>query len=513
MKVKNIMFSGFAAAILMGVVAEANAAPVAVASKGYVDSIAGKLESLSGAAADKENLVDAINVKLDPVDEAGGALEEGEYYSNVAQATDGQVTVVKSSLATAIDATTLKAPTTAAVYNAIQGVSGQTSDLDLDAVGGDGKYVKLVSQADGQLAATEGTIDTEMDRLSPNPVTNAAIATALGFKQDLLRLGDNLSYNENGELTAKDTTYTGTGYINIDGNNVITATGLQPTITDGTDATTTTGFISSVTQTNGTVDAAATAFDTEINATTGTNTNTAPTTAAVYSAIQGVSGQTTDLDLDEVGDDGKYIKYVSQSDGQVSAVTADFDTVIDATTAGHDDTAPTTSAVYTAIDAVADQTSHLNLAEVGGDGKYVYYVKQENGQVAASAADLDTAMSTTSTRPVTNKAITEALAEKQDKLTPGNFVAIDEDGNITTTYTAGNNIAIGTDGKIGTKFPEMPGVCTGTGVTCVLTSEGGEFKWAVLTKPVSDTTISGTEAQAQVISEPVTGGESENPGL
>ena len=121
MKVKNIMFSGFAAAILMGVVAEANAAPVAVASKGYVDSVAGKLVDLDGAADEATNLVEAINVKLDPVNVLEGQVADGEYFTAVKQETKGQVSVSKANLATSIDSTTLKAPTTKAVYEAIQG--------------------------------------------------------------------------------------------------------------------------------------------------------------------------------------------------------------------------------------------------------------------------------------------------------------------------------------------------------------------------------------------------------
>ena len=405
MKVKNIMFSGFAAAILMGVAAEASAAPVAVASKGYVDSVAGKLVDLEGAANEARNLVEAINVKLDPVSNLASELTPGEYYTSVKQTSDGQVAVSKANLAIEIEGGVMKAPTTDAVHQAIQGVSGQTNNLDLTAVGGDGKYVKLVSQADGQVSAEEGTIDTELSRTSVNPVTNAAITNELAYKQDLLDLGTNLSYGTDGKLNAKDTTYTADGYVNISGDNVITVSGLQPTITDGTDVATTTGFISEVKQDNGTVTAAATAFDEVVDPSTSEHTYTAPTTKAVYTAIEAVSNQTERLDLNAVGGDGKFVKLVSQANGQVSATATDFDTNVSA--AGTDNTAPTTKAVHDAIEGVR--------------------------------ADI----------------------------------------------------------------PNMPEACNERDVTCVLTSEGGIFAWAILTKPVTaddESLMAGTDAQDQDLS-------------
>lgn len=206
MKVKNIMFSGFAAAILMGVAAEANAAPKVVASKGYVDAITGQITGLNGSASGAANLVSAINTKLGQVEAVTGGLAEGEYYSSVTQTVDGQVAVTKGELATSINNTDMKAPTTKAVYEAIQNVEGQTVGLDLDAVGGDLQYVKLVSQADGQVSAEAGVIDEQMDRESTNLVTNKAITTALAFKQDILDT-DQMAAVNSGITSGKVTAY------------------------------------------------------------------------------------------------------------------------------------------------------------------------------------------------------------------------------------------------------------------------------------------------------------------
>ena len=282
MKVKNIMFSGFAAAILMGVVAEANAAPVAVASKGYVDSIAGTLSELE--TTDKNNLVGAINeVKGAIPTNVQGEIEDGTYttttgFFNKVTQTDGKVVAEGKDFDQEINADTGThndtAPTTKAVYTAIEGV--------------------------------RGAIPTDV----------------------------------------------------------------QGEIEDGT-YTTTTGFFNKVTQTDGKVVAEGKDFDQEINADTGTHNDTAPTTKAVYTAIEGVrSAIPTDVqgeiaDGTYTTDEGFFYK-VEQTDGKVTAEERKFDTVVNATTGVNTDTAPTTKAVYEAIEGVrVDEGTNIT---IGADG-------------------------------------------------------------------------------------------------------------------------------------------------
>ena len=366
MKVKNIMFSGFAAAILMGVAAEANAAAKVVASKGYVDSIAGSLDALSTEA--KDNLVIAIN-----------------------------------------------------------------------------------------------------------------------------------------ELNTKK----------------------QAKFDDGEGATTTTGFINSVVQTNGTVTASATPFDTEITADDSTNTSTAPTSAAVYAAIQGVSDdiQTytggTDIDIGDDNkvnatyeslqydsgtdtvdsadklDEGYAVQYVKQVDGKVKIGAKAYVTSIIA----DEVMAPTTDAVYDALQGKQDTLEGAQLDAVNS-GITEAKVTQFEGYATSKQ---DTLVG--DQLDAVNSGITEAkvtqydgyATSKQNKLTAGKFINIDQNtGTITTTYSAGNNITIDSEsGEISTKFPAMPDACTAAGVTCVLTSENGAFVWAILAQPYSYQ--SGTETNVQRI--------------
>ena len=70
--------------------------------------------------------------------------------------------------------------------------------------------------------------------------------------------------------------------------------------------------------------------------------------AAAETAISNLSNQIGGLDLSQVGGDGKYIKFVSQSNGAVSASAQNLDTTISSSSTNNN--APTSLAVYNAID-------------------------------------------------------------------------------------------------------------------------------------------------------------------
>ena len=57
----------------------------------------------------------------------------------------------------------------------------------------------------------------------------------------------------------------------------------------------------------------------------------------------------------------------------------------------------------------------------------LYFIKDDN-------LIIDEELNNTSSNPVQNRIITEAIQSKQDKIigTPGSFVIIDENGNLTT---------------------------------------------------------------------------------
>ena len=58
-------------------------------------------------------------------------------------------------------------------------IANAVNALDASSVGGNNKYIKSISEADGVISATEGSIDTEVTDGSSNPVTSDAVYDAI----------------------------------------------------------------------------------------------------------------------------------------------------------------------------------------------------------------------------------------------------------------------------------------------------------------------------------------------
>lgn len=84
--------------------------------------------------------------------------------------------------------------------------------------------------------------------------------------------------------------------------------------------------------------------------------------------------------------------------------------------------------IKTAID-------NLNVDEAGGEGKYIQAIKQVNGKIVATAETIDTTLSASSTKPVQNKAVNDALSKKVNTTTFNSHT-----GNMTMHITDGERI-------------------------------------------------------------------------
>ena len=82
----------------------------------------------------------------------------------------------------------------------------------------------------------------------------------------------------------------------------------------------------------------------------------------------------------------------------------------------------------------------LNANEVGGEGKYIKAIKQVDGKIVATEETIDTALSTSSTKPVQNNVVNTALGKKVNTTT-FNFHVNDTDKHITTTERTNWNTA------------------------------------------------------------------------
>lgn len=84
--------------------------------------------------------------------------------------------------------------------------------------------------------------------------------------------------------------------------------------------------------------------------------------------------------------------------------------------------------IKTAID-------NLDVDEVGGEGKYIQAIKQVDGKIVATAETIDTTLSASSTKPVQNKAVNDALSKKVNTITFNSHT-----GNMTMHITDGERI-------------------------------------------------------------------------
>ena len=64
---------------------------------------------------------------------------------------------------------------------------------------------------------------------------------------------------------------------------------------------------------------------------------------------------------------------------------------------------------------------NLNVDEVGGEGKYIQAIKQADGKIVATEKTIDIALNATSTKPVQNKVVQAALDKKLDTTTFDEF--------------------------------------------------------------------------------------------
>ena len=84
--------------------------------------------------------------------------------------------------------------------------------------------------------------------------------------------------------------------------------------------------------------------------------------------------------------------------------------------------------IKTAID-------NLDVDEAGGEGKYIQAIKQVDGKIIATAEIIDTILSASSTKPVQNKAVNDALSKKVNTTTFNSHT-----GNMTMHITDGERI-------------------------------------------------------------------------
>ncbi len=264
--------------------------------------------------------------------------------------------------------------------------------LDLDQVGDAGNYIKYISQEDGQVTAQKQAFDTDMTNATDdNAPTTKNVKDYVDNAIDNLdkaEVGEDGKYikkikEDNGIITATLKEFDTLIDNSADNTNTPTTKAVKDYIDaeiDKLDSSVgdNTKVITGLTITNGKITA-----NTErtITSTIEGNASNIPTDNAVKTYVD---ANINELDLSQVGDDGNYIKFVSQEDGQIAAQKQAFDITID--TNSDNTNAPTSKAVK---DHVQAEINKLDAASQGGDGKYIRAILEENGKISATSQDFD----------------------------------------------------------------------------------------------------------------------------
>lgn len=272
----------------------------------------GQIDSLLPPDVSTENLIASVNEVLGFIANLDAATVggSGKYIKSISQ-TDGVISATEETFDTTVTQNSGVGVTSGAVYTAISNLStalgnlisalddrlkstvtssdkaipeseidtkitNAVSALDAASAGGNGKYIKAISETDGVISATEGTVDTVVTASSDNLITSGAVNSALSASETALQ----------GNINS----------VNAKISSTASATDKAPAMSEVTSA----------------ISAEATARGT-----------------AITNAINA-------LDVSAVGGNGQYIQAISETDGKISATAQNFPAIATFTLSGTD---------------------------------------------------------------------------------------------------------------------------------------------------------------------------------
>ena len=268
------------------------------------------------------------------------------------------------------------------------------ASLEVSRIGGSGKYISDVSEKDGKISATAVSTASTFSSTSTTAINGVGVNEALKTL-DVAEVGEVGRYIEkiketDGKISATlavmDTTPT------KDSKKAVTSSGVKAYIDDkisNLDVASVGGdgkYISAISETDGKITATVTS----------TNSTFSSTSTTAINGV-GVNEALKTLDVAEVGSNGKYIQKIKEDNGKISATLKSFDTIIsDEST---DDNVPTSKAVNTKI---FSEINKLNVNEVGEEGKYIEKILENSGKISTVVKTMDTAPTANSKKPVTS---------------------------------------------------------------------------------------------------------------
>lgn len=183
----------------------------------------GQIDSLLPPDVSTENLIASVNEVLGFIANLDAATVggSGKYLKSISQ-TDGVISATEETFDTTVTQDSGVGVTSGAVYTAISNLStslnnlisalddrlkstvtssdkaipeseidtkitNAVSALDVAETGGTNKYIKAISETDGVISATEGTVDTVVTASSDNLITSGAVNSALSASETALQ--------------------------------------------------------------------------------------------------------------------------------------------------------------------------------------------------------------------------------------------------------------------------------------------------------------------------------------
>lgn len=183
----------------------------------------GQIDSLLPPDVSTENLIASVNEVLGFIAnlDAAAVGGTGKYVKSISQ-TDGVISATEETFDTTVTQNSGVGVTSGAVYTAISNLSTSLNNLitalddrlkstvtssdkaipeseintkitnavnalDAASAGGNGKYIKEISETDGVISATEGTVDTVVTASSDNLITSGAVNSALSASETALQ--------------------------------------------------------------------------------------------------------------------------------------------------------------------------------------------------------------------------------------------------------------------------------------------------------------------------------------
>lgn len=267
-----------------------------------------------------------------------------------------------SVLQSAIDAINALIPVSASSSNKLADSASVSSEienainaLDVAQAGGSGKFIQAVSETNGKISATEGTIDSSVSSGSDNPVSGGAVSTAIGVVQASVQdIEDLIPSQATSSNQLADKNFVNSSIATNTANFLGTYTSLadieaiqNPTNNDY-------AFLQTTDSAGNTVfdrykynaSSSEWLFEYELN----NSSFTAQQWATINSGLTStsVSDAINALDVASEGGAGKYIEAISEANGKISATPQTMDTA----PTQNSTKACTSGGIYTALQNV-----------------------------------------------------------------------------------------------------------------------------------------------------------------